>query len=198
MTRLQNDFVCGWRNIDGAEEYAGKSNAHDPSFPAVKTTNGAGAHNIQMLIISPEGKVVHCLPGYWSPSALEHELEFALELTKLLAKPGPANERNDAFMLKHLEHAYEHDFRITKNSKLQGFDEFRERAKEGSDFARHECNTSLKTVDQVIHERMAALPFLDLEDFDIAGFVAIGQKHYDAHSDGCSHGRKLGEGKKSE
>ncbi len=183
---LSKYFVCGWRNIKGKEHYAGKSHDHACNNPAVDTTNGAGSHNIQMLIVSPEQKVLHCLPGYWKPQALLHELKFSAKLLGILRKPRKHdNERNDEFLLAHLNHASSHTRDMRESSHLQGFDESKERKKGNSDFMREACD-SVKTVDQVVHERMAERPFLSVHDFDIGTFVDIGKKFYDAHRD-CKH-----------
>lgn len=184
---LSEDFVCGWRNIAGEEKYAGKSKNHEPSNPAVTTTNGAGSHNIQMLIVSPEQRVLHCLPGYWGTDALISELNFATRLFKLSRKPMRASARNDAFLLAHLNHACQHSVETIAQSKLQGFDQSIERRKNG-DFVSQHAGRELKTVDQVVHERMAELPYLHLKDFSIATFANVGQKFYDAHKD-CEHSR---------
>jgi hypothetical protein len=79
-------------------------------------------------------------------------------------------------------------------SKLQGFDEKKERNKTESDFkvqpgqqptvtlANRRLKVSdMKTVDQVVHERMAQRPFVPYEEFDTAAFVDYGQLRYDKH-----------------
>jgi len=41
--------------------------------------------------------------------------------------------------------------------------------------------SDMKTVDQVVHERMARRPFVTYEDFDVASYVDYGQLRYDKH-----------------
>ncbi len=175
---LTENFVLGWSNISGVKDYAGKSGRYECKDSAVYTTNGAGSSNIQFLIVDPQKRVVNCLPGFWSPEALKLELKLALELValgKLNLKP---NERDDRFMLAHLNHAVKIGEIVHKDSQLQGFDAREEKKKPESSFRRPNSE-QLKTVDQVIHEKMAELPFLKLEDFDIGKFVSYGTKFYD-------------------
>jgi len=54
----------------------------------------------------------------------------------------------------------------------------------------------LKTIDQVVHERMALRPFLDYERFDTAMFVDYGIMKYDKHeNDPDRRRRKRSNGK---
>ena len=187
VERLKDHFVCGWRNIHGVEDFAGKSHSHPVESTAVHTTNGAGGRNVQMIIISPDGYVLHVLPGYWNPDALRHELDFSLELVEIAAKDLPHDEKSDAFLLAHLNHAAKHAELMVKDSTLQGFDKHREEQRpDGSDFRRRGGEgEAVRTVDQVMHERMARRPFLRIEEFDLAKVVDYGTRFYDKHGDGC-------------
>lgn len=190
---LERSFVCGWRNTEGRESYAGESNCHNVGNPAADVGNGAGGHNVQMVILSPRGRVLHCLPGYWRPDTLRDELLFALELADLETKPMTEEARFAAFQRAHLEHALGHPARTREKSELPSFDQGHELQRESSEFVRdEESRHGLKTVDQVVHEKMARRPFLTLEEFDLGCFVDFGLTEYDAHRDGCSHDRKLG------
>ncbi|MFN0059766.1 MAG: hypothetical protein ACKVX7_15010 [Planctomycetota bacterium] len=177
---LKSRFVVGWRNIQGAETYAGKSGVYTPSSAAIETTNGAGSSNIQILVVDAEERVLVCLPGFWHPQDLVRELEFALELAALPQRTASAVERNDAFLLMHLNFAALNSPRTASRGKLQDFDEHVERRKrEDSQFQREHAASELKSVDQVVHEKMAELPFVKLRDFDIGAFVEYGTKFYD-------------------
>jgi hypothetical protein len=190
IERLRERFVCGWRNIHGVEEYAGSSHSHPVDSSAVHTTNGAGGRNIQMILISPAGEVLHVLPGYWNPDALRHELDFALELAEIAARDLPRDEKSDAFLLAHMNHAAKHDALLVRDSTLQAFDKHRESQKEGSDFRRQGGEgEAIRTVDQVMHERMARRPLLSIEEFDLAAVVDYGTQFYDKHGDGCCEGK---------
>ena len=47
---------------------------NSPKQCAVGTTNGAGGHNVQIFVLSPDGVVLHALPGFWHPEDLVREL----------------------------------------------------------------------------------------------------------------------------
>lgn len=219
IQRLRDRFVCVWRNIAGREAYAGQSNKHGAANAAVETTNGAGHHNVQMLLCAPEGRILHVLPGYWDPAALRHELDFALDLLALDRESNlPAREKKERFSRAHLDHIATHAQQgISERSRLQPFDAAHEARKPASDFflkteaghrsaqggsgaaapedpprgaaprtvPRAQVMRPLKTVDQVIHERMAKRPFVRRKDFDVASLIDMGIRHYDAYNDGC-------------
>jgi len=182
---LNQHFICGWRNINGVEAYAGRSHGHPVCSTATHTSNGAGGRNVQIMIISPERDVLHVLPGYWNPDALRHELEFSLELAKICRQDLPRSEKSDAFLLAHLNHAALHSGLMTRDSELQGFDAMREESIEKSDFKKRggEGNAE-RTVDQVMHERMARRPLLKVDEFDLANVIHYGAKFYDHADDG--------------
>lgn len=189
VERLQKHFVCGWKNIHGVEKFAGKSHSHPVKSTAVHTTNGAGGSNIQMIILDPDGHVLHVLPGYWNPDALRYELDFALELVAIAATDAPQDEKNDAFLLAHLNHAAKHHELMVRDSTLQAFDRRHEEGKGDSDFKRKGGEgEATRTVDQVMHERMAARPFLRAHEFDLSKVVDYGTRFYDKHGDGCCEG----------
>ena len=180
---LNRDFVCGWKNIKGSEKYAGKSNTHMPEYSAIRVGNSAGHHNVQMFFMTSDGKVLHCLPGFWSPRHLRLEMKLARDLAKVYfnKKISPA-KRNEIFLAAHLEHALEHDSHTRNSSKLQGFDKSNVAKRKESDFKREKGfikgNGVIKTADQVSHERMATYPFVSFENFDVAKYIDMGLKKY--------------------
>ena len=182
---LKEHFVCGWRNIQGQESYAGKSHDHPVASTALQTSNGSGGRNVQMLFISPSGAVLHCLPGYWDPDGMMHEIQFILELAKLEASDLPLLEKRDQFQLSHLNHAAHHSEQMVADSYLQGFDKRREEKQQGSAFRRKTDGDVIRTVDQVMHERMARRPMISIEEFDIGKVVDYGTRFYDKGGDGC-------------
>lgn len=195
-TLLKNSFECGWTDITGKATYAGTSGTHKPTFRAVSTTNCAGHHNVQMFFMTPSGRVVHCLPGYWNPKAFLKEAKLALALGKILDDPKLSIvEKNKRFLNQHLSHALEHDAKTRENSGLQGFDRSR-MSTDKSGFKREKkgflSEFRLKTTDQVVHERMAERPFLTFKAFDTAAFVNMGVKSFDSHNDGCHGGHESG------
>jgi hypothetical protein len=177
---LRQNFVCGWQNIEG-HRGAGRSNGHDPSNPASDVNNGAGFHNVQMLVLTPDGRVVHCLPGYWKAAPLIKELQFSLELVQLWNSSRPLKDKVRQFQETHLEHMLKHSAKDIEESRLPNFDEHRERTR-GTDTTR--STGDVKKTDQIVHERMAERPFMPYEEFDLAAFTDVGQKFYDSHTDG--------------
>lgn len=139
LSELKRNFVCGWTNIKGKLDYAGSSNAHQPDYPAIEVSNCSGHHNVQMLFLTSDGKVLHCLPGYWRPSDFRHELDLVLDLGKLYyRKDLTAAQRNSAFLDLHLNHAISHSRALRSASGLQGFDKQSIQEREESDFHRTE------------------------------------------------------------
>lgn len=192
LSFLKRNFVCGWKNIQGKTAYAGKSNTHVPTNAAVQVNNCSGHHNIQMFFMTTDGRVLHCLPGYWSPKHFLFEAEFALKLARLYSKKklSPV-KRNETYLDLHLAHAYAHPPELQRSSKLQYFDKKHVENKT-DDFKREKgfLTKGLKTPDQVIHERMAASPFVPFEKFNVGRFINLGRKQYK-----YNHG--LGEGGKA-
>lgn len=204
-SELKNHFVCGYRNIIG-ERYAGNSGSHSMNGNAVDTTNGAGPHNIQMFVIDPDGTVIHCLPGYWNSSDLTTELEFARKLDSLYNNPSisPANKILQYTALQ-LNNPREHSPDMVARSRLQDFDAKFEAMRKKSDFVKDRQllqNTAwgpgsyaaFKTVDEVVHERMAMRPFVPYSLFDTGRFCDYGQHTYDKHEDSLDeYGRLVGD-----
>lgn len=185
---LKTSFVSGWTNIKGKRSYSGTSNTHHPHYRAVSTSNCAGHHNVQMFFMTPGGRVVHCLPGFWTPGAFLAEAQLAIKLARLFADPKRTIvEKNRQYLDLQLKHALKHSSNLRCASKLQSFDAWELRRKGNSDFQRKAGFTKagMKFADQVVHERMAARPFLPFEKFQVASFVAMGTKNFDAHLDDC-------------
>jgi hypothetical protein len=194
---LKNQFVCGFKNITG-EPYAGKSGKHDPDSPAVLTTNGAGPHNVQIFMLSFDGTVLHCLPGYWTPEDLIHEMQFAMNMNRIWKNDSlPLEKKQKLFQQANLQDIRLHSLAMRQRSHLQSFDAKEERQKADSDFkykpgdyhpplyvvGKHKMvkQSDLKIVDQVVHERMAQRPFITYENFDVEKFSDYGKLRYDKH-----------------
>src|SRR5271168_1939983 len=110
---LKDNFVCGYRNIAN-KSYAGASGKHQVDGNAVDTTNGAGPHNIQMFVLSTDGVVLTCLPGYWHSQDLVTELKFAQELNTVWTDPNLSRaEKDQQFRQMHLQHIAQHSKAMT-------------------------------------------------------------------------------------
>ena len=82
---LQREFHCTWGNTDG-DAAAGESFAHEPGDPAGSCIRGNGEHNVQLLILTPEGEILGALAGFLSAEELAEELRFASALWRDLQR----------------------------------------------------------------------------------------------------------------
>jgi hypothetical protein len=211
LSILKKYMVCGYKDISG-EPYAGMSGRHDREGNAVNTTNGAGPHNIQMFILSSDGTVLTCLPGYWAPQDLVTEIGFAAKLDKVWKDPHLSRTQKDQiFSQMQLAHVQEHSKGMVNRSHLQGFDANYEAQKPNSDAIKrpahqvaaayggewggssgspgwtgsgnHLAASAFKTTDEIMHERMAKRPFVSYDRFDVATFSDYGLWRYDKEED---------------
>ena len=129
---LRRDFVCGYANNRG-RSYCGNSARHAPGVDAMRTTNGAGPHNTQTFVLSPDGVVLHCLLGFWYPEDFLHELALARVLHGVWTDAALSRAEKDArFRALHLEHAARHPAETVARSVLQGFDEEHELSRDAA------------------------------------------------------------------
>lgn len=183
--------MCGYRNIM-KDPYSGNSGIHPSTGPAVTTTNGAGPRNLQMFIMAKDGTVVHCMPGYWNPNDLNHELDLADRLHRVWTDNSITPDQKKAlFAQEQMRHIGTHTQDVVARSELQHFDKVFCYKNHVSDAI---ANASLisadwhdvpkeafKTTDVILHERMAKQPFVNYNSFNIAQFVNYGSHHYDKH-----------------
>ena len=187
---LKDHFVCGYRDIAN-QKYAGASGKHMPDENAVDTTNGAGPHNIQMFVLDPDGTVLTCLPGYWHAEDLAPELELAQSLDKVWHDPNlTLPEKRTQFTQMQLAHIATHPKGEHNRSHMQGFDvQYEAKNNPNSDFfynpraidpqSGSTPGNNVKTVDIVMHERLADRPFVAYDKFDVAQFASYGKLKYD-------------------
>lgn len=193
FSKLQNEFVIGWRNIID-QEYVGESAGYTCDQPSVGTTNGAGPHNIQLFVLSSDLTVMHALTGFWHPEDLAKELGLAKQLLAVWNdKNLSRTAKNTKFKQMQLAE-FQHASKATvARSGWQGFDASNEmkRVKSGKKrdtLITYEIRdrrgkvtkrTKMKPVNQLVHERMAARPFVKFADFDVAEFADYGRVYYD-------------------
>ncbi len=200
---LKDDFVCGVRDISN-KKYAGVSGKHAPDGNAIDTTNGAGPHNIQMFVMTPDGVVLHCLPGYWHSQDLAQELRFAQDLNHVWQDQSLTRAQKDnRFREMQLRHVWQHTVAMRNRSKLQGFDaeyEVDKRYFTSDAIAnRNLINPqtkeiypgAMKTTDVLMHERMSQRPFAKYKDFDVAAYSDYGKQKYDKEEDFRDHNGKI-------
>ena len=193
LKQLKDNYIVGYKNITGAS-YAGRSGKHDPTAPAVYTTNGAGPHNVQLFFLSPEGTVLHCLLGFWDPRDLQFEMRFVQSQWKLWQSNRSLDEKKKINSQANLNILRQMSSDMIARSHLQGFDAKHELKQSNSDFVFQKgdyhppyaagaksmkSGGNLKSTVQVIHERMSKLSFVAYADFNVASFSDYGREKYD-------------------
>jgi len=158
----------------------------------VTTTNGAGPRNLQLFVMAKDGTVVHCMPGYWNPNDLDHELDLADRLFRVwndnsITEP----QKKTLFAQEQMRHIQTHSQDEIARSELQHFDKVYCHKNHVDDAIAnaslipadwHDCpKEAFKTTDVILHERMAKQPFVNYSSFNIAKFVDYGSQHYDKH-----------------
>ncbi len=170
---------------------------HPIDGTAVNTTNGAGPHNLQTFVMTADGTVLHCLPGFWNSADLSCELALAEKLNYIWEDKAitPAHKA-ELFKRLHLEHLATHSQETVARSHLQGFDaqhiyknrkdladciSDKEAIKAVEDPHHDLPYAAFKTTDKIMHERMASKAFIfaDYSNFDTAAYTSYGCSHYD-------------------
>lgn len=199
FSELKTNFVCTSKDITN-EPYCGKSGRHAPNGKGISTTNGAGPHNLQLFVLAPDLTVLHCLPGYWAPQDLKHELAFAEDLYKVWQNPKlTRGQKNQMFKQMQLAHVNEHPADMKRRSRMQGFDQKYEAKNRPyqSDTVKNPqlavqalaqndnrlLQQAFKTTDQIAHERMAQRPFVPYSQFDVAVYTDYGKQRYEKNED---------------
>lgn len=190
------------------------SGKHTTFGNAVNTTNGAGPRNLQLFMLSSDGTVLHCLPGYWNSKDLVYEMAFAAQLDEIWKDNRLSlNQKRAQFKMMQLAHVKDHPKAMKRRSRMQGFDqkyEAKNRLKTSDtiknralaqkylDMHKHIPGHAFKTTDVIAHERMAARPFVHYTRFDVAKFSDYGKKIYDKNEDQRDYrtGKKLKGAKK--
>ncbi len=201
---LKSDFVLGWKNIRH-EDYVGDSFGYSPSHSCVGTTNGAGAHNVQIFVLSSDLVVLHALPGFWHPEDLARELQFAKVLSRLWDDDSRSEaEKRQMFQRLQVTELRYQPAAMYARSDWQEFDKTREGAALASkdrDTFRHTDDGEvkrnphgapvLKALNVLTHERLAQRPFVKFAEFDFAAFIDYGRKFYDNNLGVSRRGKKL-------
>ena len=212
---LRSDFEVGWFDIR-REDYVGYSSGYSyKAHCAVGTTNGAGGHNVQIFVLSSDKVVLHALPGFWAPEDLARELRFAKVLHRLWQDDSRTlAEKRDMNRRLQIRELRSHPAGMYARSAWQGFDALAESArhKQGARDTSlgveapalpstvagvlrqlsmqrvGSAGTLMKPLNVLVHERMAARPFLAFDDFDTQEFVDYGRLYYDLNA---RHGRGI-------
>lgn len=123
---LKKNWVVAWKNII-KEKYVGESNGYTAADSSIGTTNGAGPTNVQVLMLSPDGIVLHALPGFWHPEDLAREMAFAHELWALWKSDLTRDAKDAKFAEMQIAAWKTHPTATTMRSRWQGFDAANER-----------------------------------------------------------------------
>lgn len=191
LTTLARDYVVGWKNIE-REPWRGESRGYTRNQTALGTSNGAGARNVQIFVLSPDLVVLHALPGFWHPDDLLAELRFA-QLADRLWRDDARTRAQKAAMLARLHRA--HVDRLPEatlaRSGWQSFDRFAELAqfRQGPRDTFEYGDAEVPDVKPTIvlaHERLLRQPFAEFASFDVAAFTRYGLEHYDNNA-GVDH-----------
>ncbi|MBX9722606.1 MAG: hypothetical protein K2X81_14505, partial [Candidatus Obscuribacterales bacterium] len=223
FSAIRNRFVCGYKNIK-QESYVGNSVVHGTDSPAAVTTNGAGPHNMQLFIMSEDGTVLHCLPGYWDANDLASELQLGEKLNAIWQDSSITLEQKNAMFKKmQLEHLASHSTQTQERSHLQGFDalhiahnmgELKDCVKDApmllaanikstptttkTTEGPHVPMEAFKTTDEIMHQRMSERPFRSYEKFDTVAFTNYGSNFYDKQENESETARYRPELKKAQ
>ena len=191
---LKEHYVVGWKNIRN-EDFVGNSHGYECSDTAVGTTNGAGPRNMQMYMLSSDGVVLHCLPGFWHPEDLAHELRLGRELHRLWKDKRSTKNKRKMFERLQTTSMRSQSKGMRSRSGWQGFDAKNERDRlkmlapgEQRDTFYYEDGkpAGLKPLSVVVHERMLARPFLRIDKFDTEAFIDYGRPYYDNNRGGVN------------
>jgi len=133
-------------------------------------------------------------------------MQFAMGQNRIWQNASVSLERKQTlFQQANLQSIRVHSLAMRQRSHLQSFDAKEERQKADSDLkykpgdyhppvyvtGKHKLpkQSDLKTVDQVVHERMARRPFVAYESFDVESFSDYGKMRYDKHEAGDSRAK---------
>jgi hypothetical protein len=193
MELLRTKFLVGTRNIE-RDSHVGLSHGYACNQTAVGTTNGAGGRNVQMLVLSADETVVHALPGFWHAEDLLVELQLALEVHRLhVAEDLSPASKLAMFKVLHRSHLRRHGEGMASRSEWQGFDRAHEAQRAQTEardtfIVARDGTKTLKSIPQLVHDRMVARPFQRLSEFGLASFVDYGRPFYD-NNEGLDRGR---------
>ena len=182
---IDSRFVLAHRNIE-RDKHVGMSHGYKPTQSAVGTTNGAGPRNVQFMILAADETVLHALPGFWHATDLIPELQLAFEINRLYLDDSKTDaDKERMYVMLHRTHMRRHGKEAERRGQWQGFDRWAElqRVKKTGyrDTFKKAANgeLELKSVPEVIHDRMLARRFKKLADFDLEQFVDYGRAFYD-------------------
>lgn len=168
---LNDQFICAWFNIKD-DPAAGMSFSHPPGDQAMDLLRGLGEHNNQILMVTPNGKILNALAGYIGPSDLLEELHFGVNL---LAKVNKASEGNRESEVTKAHKTFAEQFEVKKpaNNGFFGMPDF------GAGFMQTGSKRAASD-----HRWTAAHPLMPAKNFTTGGMVGNGKSFFAASGSG--------------
>jgi hypothetical protein len=165
VQRVLNDqFICTWVNIKD-DPAAGASFAHPPNDQAVELARGLGEHNNQILMLTPNGKIVNALAGFIGPADLLEELQFSVNLLGKLDKASDSKKEAEVTKAhKAVVERFE-----TKKPSNQGFFGMMEQF---GNFGMMQIGATRAASD---HRWTASHPLMPVRSFTTGGMVGNGK-----------------------
>ena len=114
IAKLKKRYVCAWDNTEG-ECNAGGSFAHPPTDPAPRCIRGNGEHNVQMLFLTPDRKLLHTAAGFVSGDDLVKEIQFVDILWEMVRRA-----KTDSAKKHLIQKAHEQALRDAKKRLFSG------------------------------------------------------------------------------
>ena len=169
VAELKKNWHCVWKNL-GGEKAAGSSFAHSRKDPAPSCARGNGEHNVQILFLDSQGRLLNLVAGYLGADDLMKELERSTKLARAIV----GKKENAAEVLVRDAHKKAHgDLKQTKDRG--GFASFARRGKIRD------------------HKFLTRNPLMPWDDFRTVDLVGNGTSFF-----GSSNGRRpderIGEG----
>jgi len=144
---------------------AGSSLAHPPTDQAKDMLRGLGEHNNQILMTTPDGKIINALAGYIGPGDLVEEIQFAVVRLGALGKGSEASKKT-MLAKAHWQFAEELDKRQAPEH-LRSAAEF---------FGKVKRVGPKRGVDD--HQFVAQYPLLSVKSFTAALMVGNGSSSF--------------------
>lgn len=192
LAELRDQFVLGYGDLERAP-HVGLSGGYRRDQSVLGATNGAGGRNVQLFCLAADGTVVHALPGFWHAIDLLPELQLARQLHDLwLGADHTLAQKVAMAQTLHRGYVKKLGAGTMLRSRWRAEDLSAEQARGPArdTIARDEKGQPVKGAGgfvlvptvQVVHERLAAKPFVKFGDFDVEAFVDYGVPLHDPNA----------------
>jgi hypothetical protein len=102
IRRINDHFRATWKNVHPGYRVEHLEGAR---FEEIKRIpNGQASENVVTLFCTPDGELLHVVPGHWKPKDYLKEIDFALAVAQAVARAGANPEaRRKVVIEKHRE-----------------------------------------------------------------------------------------------